>query len=153
MSRFRQSLLIDFLINKKIMWSAEFLYFVSEKQHFRRRRRKSQRLLSSLCLGEVNESQSGSYLGCCFPLGARVEIVHALRLCCFMKQAVPICSCKQVKTNRIYCKHFWKQAGNLSAPAVYSELESIAVLTNAVRIQFSLNMADPRTACSLSGPR
>lgn len=102
---------------------------------------------SHLCLVKVNERQR-SYLGYCFPLGTHkwVEIVHALWHCCFMKQTLPIWCCKQVKTNRIYCKHFLNHvwSGQKSSQhhmftarsGVFAK--SIRFLTNAVSIKYSL---------------
>lgn len=129
---------------------------------------------SHLCLGEVNERQRRSYLGCCFPLGTHkwVEIVHTLWHRCFTKQALPIWCCKQVKTNRIYCKHFLNHvcSGQKSSQhhmftarlSVYAK--SICFLTNAASIKYSLvtllyilsttrtNMMYPITACLLPQP-
>lgn len=103
---------------------------------------------SHLCLGEVNERQRRSYLGYCFPLGTHkwVEIVHALWHCCFTKQTLPIWCCKQVKTNRIYCKHFlnyvWsglKSFQHRKFTADFSVFaEKICFLTNTVSIKWSL---------------
>lgn len=127
---------------------------------------------SHLCLGEVNERQTRSYLGYCFPLGTHklVKIVHALGLCCFMKQTLPIWCCKQVKTNRIYCKHFLNHVlgGQKSSQhhmftarlSIFAK--SICFLTNAVSIEYRdsavytfnnmINMMYSITACLLPQP-
>lgn len=100
-----------------------------QKQRFRSRRRQLILNKSHLCLGDLSERQRRSYLGYCFPPGTHkwVEIVHARWRCCFMKLTLPIWSCEQIKTNRIYCKHFLNHVlggqKKLSTPHVYSALE------------------------------
>lgn len=74
------------------------------------------------------------------------EIVHALWHCCFMKQTLPIWFCKQVKTNRIYCKHFLNHVLGRQRSSQHHMFtarlsvfaKSICFLTNVVSIKYSL---------------